>query len=207
LPSQTFFRFCEELLEKYRDDERIMSIAGMNLLPQKYIDNSCSYWFSNDVHIWGWATWRRSWRKFKLHSESYLKFIESEKFKKYFNSFAKYDYLKNAMLEQYGAGKKQTAWGYSWYLSNLLNNGLTIVPNRNLTMNIGFENEFTHTNRPTAYYSKLKLENIQFPLRHPSIIEGNKLNDNAYFLKQNFTTLGLIKKSVKKLISIFQEKG
>ena len=46
LPDQSFFRYCQELLEKYRDDKRIMLIAGDNMLfennKQKY-----SYYFSN----------------------------------------------------------------------------------------------------------------------------------------------------------------
>jgi hypothetical protein len=59
LPSQRFFKFCEELLEKYGDDERIMSISGYNPLGKFEIGES--YLFSKYPRIWGWATWRRAW--------------------------------------------------------------------------------------------------------------------------------------------------
>src|SRR5215831_3805810 len=57
LPQPTFFRFCEELLEKYRDDERVMHISGDNwLFGQKRISDS--YFFSHYCLSWGWASWR-----------------------------------------------------------------------------------------------------------------------------------------------------
>jgi len=61
LPHPTFFRFCQELLEKYRSDRRIMSISGNNYLLGKN-RAEYSYYFSICSDIWGWATWRRAWQ-------------------------------------------------------------------------------------------------------------------------------------------------
>ncbi|HSP63875.1 MAG TPA: hypothetical protein VLQ90_12890, partial [Pyrinomonadaceae bacterium] len=61
LPHPSFFRFCEELLERYRDDERVAAIGGSNLLPEWSKDTQ-SYHFSLLGGIWGWASWRRAWR-------------------------------------------------------------------------------------------------------------------------------------------------
>ena len=61
LPHPSFFRFCEELLEKYRDDERVMHISGDNwLFGQKQMAHS--YYFSRYCLSWGWAGWRRAFR-------------------------------------------------------------------------------------------------------------------------------------------------
>lgn len=63
LPHPDFFRFCEELLDYYRDNERIMEITGNNFqCGQKRGD--ASYYFSTYTHNWGWATWRRAWRHY-----------------------------------------------------------------------------------------------------------------------------------------------
>jgi hypothetical protein len=63
VPDPTFFRFCDELLEKYRQDERVMAIAGNDFqFGQKSMTSS--YFFSYYNVIWGWATWRRAWRHF-----------------------------------------------------------------------------------------------------------------------------------------------
>lgn len=61
LPDPSFFRFCEEMLEKYRDDQRIGMISGDNLQFGRRRNND-SYYFSRYVHIWGWASWRDKWQ-------------------------------------------------------------------------------------------------------------------------------------------------
>lgn len=63
LPHPDFFRFCEELLDYYRDNERIMEITGDNFQFGRKRGNA-SYYFSKYTHNWGWATWRRSWRHY-----------------------------------------------------------------------------------------------------------------------------------------------
>ena len=63
LPSPSFFPFCEELLERYDDDERIMHISGNNYQPERR-PAPYSYYFSRYCHIWGWATWRRAFRHY-----------------------------------------------------------------------------------------------------------------------------------------------
>ena len=62
VPDQSFFLYCQELLERYKDDERVMSISGNNFQQKNIIDCPESYYFSVLPHIWGWATWRRAWR-------------------------------------------------------------------------------------------------------------------------------------------------
>ena len=63
LPDPSFFPFCDELLERYRDDATVGMICGTNLAPRQIIaDSVASYYFSRYCYIWGWATWRRAWR-------------------------------------------------------------------------------------------------------------------------------------------------
>src|SRR4051812_24867462 len=46
LPSPSFFPFCQELLRRYRDDERVMCICGMNLVPEPKARGPETYYFS-----------------------------------------------------------------------------------------------------------------------------------------------------------------
>jgi hypothetical protein len=61
VPDPSFFRFCDELLEKYRDDPRVMMVAGTSLCP---VPTAYSYSFCYHHSNCGWATWRRAWRYF-----------------------------------------------------------------------------------------------------------------------------------------------
>ena len=66
LPHPDFFRFCEELLIRYKDDEKIMMISGDNF--QDGIKRGdASYYFSKFAHIWGWASWRRAWQHYDIN--------------------------------------------------------------------------------------------------------------------------------------------
>ena len=59
LPSQSFFWFCQELLEDFRNDKQVGAICGFysNELDYK---PSASYFFSRYMRVWGWAGWRRT---------------------------------------------------------------------------------------------------------------------------------------------------
>jgi len=73
LPDATFFKFCLELLERYQEDERVFSISGCNYVPKAMISRSGEYRFSRLPHVWGWATWRRSWECYEFDMRHWLK--------------------------------------------------------------------------------------------------------------------------------------
>ena len=65
VPDQSFFQFCQELLEKYRNEPRVTQIAGLNTqfhINKAFDTRGASYYFSQFGEIWGWATWRRAWK-------------------------------------------------------------------------------------------------------------------------------------------------
>lgn len=142
LPSDSFFSYCEELLEKYRYDSRIMHISGENPLDMAFNDKS--YYFSKISHIWGWATWRRAWQKYDPEFENFDIFIQNNLIKDVFSEKHVQDYW-NKIFTRVKEGKINT-WDYQWTYALFVNNGLSINPNKNLISNIGFGVEgATHT--------------------------------------------------------------
>ena len=83
LPSQSFFWFCKELLNKYKDNEKVMHIAGDNFQSDKKRGNG-DYYFSVYNHCWGWATWKRSWGHFDVKMKTFPKFKKQNKLKDVF---------------------------------------------------------------------------------------------------------------------------
>jgi len=141
LPSQSFFWFCEELLKRYKDDERIMMIAGLNYCTELTQNIDTAYLFSRYFAIWGWATWRRAWHGYDVEMRSYD--ITAERNLRYmapnYLSFLYYkimfDDFKNNMIN---------SWCTQWTYFCMMNSGLCIVPYINFITNIGVEG--THTN-------------------------------------------------------------
>lgn len=168
VPHPTFFRYCQELLEKYRDDERIMHIAGNNSFIESE-KGEYSYYFSLFPHCWGWASWRRAWRCFdfdmKLLPEivtgGWLDCILSDK------DHAKF--WKYKFMEVHGPNKKHI-WDYQWTFACWINSGLSILPRQRLISNIGFGAEATHTKEVDSRFVTTPIATMQFPLRHPSFI-------------------------------------
>lgn len=175
LPSKDFFKFCEEILARYRDDERIMHISGNNFLGnlRKY---KYSYYFSKYPFSWGWASWRRAWKKYDVDMKLYPKIKIGDYLKNF--SFLEKLRVKSKLKATY-KGLEDT-WDYQWFFSLLINKGLAIVPKKNLVKNIGFREDSTHT-KPIDSYLSVPTENMDFPLKHPSHVKWDKEADKKYF--------------------------
>ncbi len=165
VPDLTFFRFCEELLERYRNDEQVMHIGGSNLAEKYTSTKTESYVFSRFSFVWGWATWRRAWEKMTLNLEGLDDFEKRSAFKQFMsNSFA-----RSYMLDKFRhtQQRKNNSWAYAWFYSILKNKGLCIVPIKNLIQNVGV-GEPSATNTTTSNKdAMLRASRLDWPLLHP----------------------------------------
>lgn len=187
LPNHSFFMFVKEMLEKYRNDNRIGMIAGHNPININLPD---SYVFSRFKGCWGWATWKRSWINIDLE----LKNID------YANDIIPlmvYDDKKKThwrhvlkLISQ----NKVAAWDWPWYFSLAAQNQLCIFPNKNLIANIGFGEEGTHC-IGDAPDSALETNTLKFPLKHPLAVFPNREFEYAFE-----KTLNLGKNSIISII-------
>ncbi len=161
LPDPTFFRFCQEMLDRYRDDERVMSVCGSNPLGRWKADLQ-RYHFSLYGGVWGWATWRRAWRFYDvdmtlwLNPESRLHICELLGGGNLYR-------MRALEFDRVAAGHVDT-WDYQWSFAQLNRSGLTLVSATNLVSNIGFNADATHTVNPNNAFAALPTLPCQFPL-------------------------------------------
>ena len=169
LPSESFFNYCEVLLEKYRHDSRIMCISGEN--PLDNLLCSKSYYFSQIPHIWGWASWRRAWNLYEVELNSLDTFIKFDIINNIFEQKEAQKYW-NKIFSRVKIGKINT-WDYQWTYALFVNNGLSIIPTKNMVSNIGFGHaQACHTsdNASCANRKMFELDEIS----HPQFICPNK---------------------------------
>ncbi|MEI6352471.1 MAG: nucleotide-diphospho-sugar transferase [Candidatus Nomurabacteria bacterium] len=141
LPNSSFFKFTEDLLLKYKDNVKIMMISGDNFQDGK-IYGDYSYYFSHYPNIWGWATWKRVWDKFDKNLLDLDSFINKNGIKILNNKEQEKYWLKFFL----GLKKnKYNNWDAKFVYTVLNDEGLCIVPNKNLVTNIGFGKDATHT--------------------------------------------------------------
>src|SRR5262245_12023143 len=175
LPHPTFFRFCEDLLDYYRNDERVMHIAGSNyqLGRQRTSD---SYYFSRSVIVWGWATWRRAWRHFDLDLKLWPMARDQQLLRGVLPNARAVEFW-SSRFEAVHTGRLDKIWALQWWFACWMQNGLAIHPRVNLISNIGFDSRATNTtiSNPLA---ALPVEPMESPLRHPRIVIRNRLADD-----------------------------
>lgn len=175
LPHPTFFRFCQELLEKYRNDERIMIISGDNFqLGNKRTEYS--YYFSKYNHIWGWASWHRAWKCYDVKMNLWPEVKKEKWLKDILKDNYEVAYWDTVFSKVY-AGEIDT-WDYQWTFACWIQSGLAILPNVNLISNIGFGADSTHTIDRNSPFANLQTEEMKFPLLNPNFIIHDTISDD-----------------------------
>jgi hypothetical protein len=178
LPHPSFFRFCDELLEKYRDDGRIMMVSGDNFLPGREL-SSDSYLFGHYVGIWGWATWRRAWRHYDVDLHRWKSVRDTQFLYNILGNDAEVD-LWRYFFDRIVSGASQT-WDHQWQFACWSQHGLSIVPTTNLVSNIGFGPGAQHYVEIDPRLADLPAGEMLFPLRHPSAMVRSRAVDDFVF--------------------------
>ncbi|MBD2504256.1 glycosyltransferase family 2 protein [Anabaena azotica] len=195
IPHPSFFRFCEELLEKYQNDTRIASISAQNIQPQ-HKQTNYSYYFSRYSHCWGWATWRRAWQ----HYDLYMKLWKQVQAENLLN-----DILIDPKAVSYWQRKLQTiydnptgiTWDYQWTFACWMQGSLSITPKVNLVSNVGVGADSTHfaSNQEFSFIN-VPTQAMEFPLQHPPYIVRN-VEADIFTQKTVYQA---------KIIDVFKEK-
>lgn len=158
LPVNDFFLFCNTMLDRYKDEPRVGHIGGFNCQQGRRRGDS-SYYFSQYFHVWGWATWARAWKDFDLEMKDYPAFKKEQVLAGLFGEPSIEEFWE-ANFEQAYHGRIDT-WDYQWVFANMKLDRLSVIPNRNLVMNIGFGENATHTKDSDDATAKIRAESIR----------------------------------------------
>jgi hypothetical protein len=176
LPDPSFFRYCQELLHHYRDDTRIMTIAGDNtpLGFQQTRQLQASYFFSIYPRIWGWATWRRAWQLYDIHMTHWLEVQRDRWLQDILHQEEAIPVWKKTLQANYDGAD---TWACRWLLTQWLQSGLTIIPQYNLISNIGFDLNASNTMDLDNPRANAPRHSLTFPLVHPAFVIADRQAD------------------------------
>lgn len=197
IPELSFFRFCEELLDHYRNDTRVMTISGANF-QFGHQRTQYSYYYSLFPHCWGWATWKRAWQHYDLEMSLWPTIKEGN----WLNDILRDTKLVEQWMQIFDhtfSGYIDT-WDYQWTFACWLQSGLSILPNTNLVSNYGFDLRATHTTEPNLL-SKMQTSPLNFPLDHPEFVikdsYADTLTSKIFHKPDKYKSL---KTKIKKII-------
>ena len=178
LPSQSFFWFCEELLIRYRDNDRIFIISGYNK-EQQWCPERYDYFFSNLGGIWGWASWRRAWQYYDGEMIGLEERAESGFFEQLLGK--KIGRIRKKHLldaKQKIIQGTMNAWDFPWGYSRHVQRGIACVPSVSLIQSIGFGDEATHTKGSKE--DAVCRRELSLPLRPNEEIEPDRRYDMKF---------------------------
>jgi hypothetical protein len=195
LPHPSFLSFCDELLERYRHDERVMHIAGTNWGADRRRYAGYSYAFTSFAPIWGWATWRRAWDLYDYELESWPRLKQlglasgmavSPRFRR----------LLERDWERVRAGVG--TWDHQWQYAVVRHHALSISPATNMVINIGQRADATQHQGLDRIGSSFQLSEMEFPLRHPPEVTRNPSVESVFerIYRQKFGWGGRIYRSM-----------
>lgn len=194
-----FFKYCDEMLEKYRYDDNIQLITGRNPF-YKAIKHIDSYYMSSNFHIWGWASWRRVWKTYEFDASKLSKIAFMEQLTKRMpsKSHTYYSNIFDMMSEH-----RCDTWDYQLYFNQIIRKRYSIVPYINMVENIGMGSaDAAHTTGEDYDISNHKAQS-PFPLNHPSCFKEDKEADvifvNNSDLYEKGKLEGLLHRLIKKL--------
>jgi hypothetical protein len=205
LPHPTFFQFCTEALHHYRDDTRVMCVAGDSYRQGRYNKtySEASYFFSRYPYCWGWASWRRAWQHNDYNMSNWPQ-IRAERLL--------HTILDNSISVEYWTKIFDTqrqqdhdhVWDYQWTFACWSQNALTVVSEVNLISNIGFDIDATHTSDKGNSRENLPVTDAILPLVHPPFVLRNLsadlLADREIFVPSlSALIIGMVKSIVFKI--------
>jgi hypothetical protein len=173
VPDMSFFEFCDQMLERYKDDERICYISGLNHFEEWDFGGS-SYGFTKGGAIWGWATWRRAWDNYDYSVAGIGDAYTQKLLKEVLPGAEERIDLWKKTNELVGKNVRLSYWDAQWGFVKFSQNQLVIVPKYNLICNIGVGADSTHafgisaTHKKYYDYNNMPVKPLEFPLVHPT---------------------------------------
>lgn len=175
VPEPSFFPYCDELLERYRDDPRVMCVSGDNFISGAWKPDA-SYYFSKFVHIWGWASWRRAWNLYDVDIRDWQQQDKTAQLERWMPGERRAQAQWRDCFDGVAGGRIDT-WDYQWVYTCWRHGSMSALPAVNLISNIGFGADATHTVSPESKLAGLPVESLPQPLRHPTTVEANRWAD------------------------------
>lgn len=169
LPSASFFRFCEELLERFEDDPRVFSVQGNYFGGADSADTS--YLFSKMFYMWGWASWAGRWKAVRIDDLDVAGIRRAISDDRWLG--------RNPLIRRYWldvvdrqAAGEFDSWGYPVMFHCFGSRLLNVTPTRNLVLNIGAGPAATRTLDLDCGPCHAEALDIAFPLAHGRAYEG-----------------------------------
>ncbi|MFT5663254.1 MAG: hypothetical protein ACI9JR_000637 [Gammaproteobacteria bacterium] len=200
LPSQSFFWFCEAMLDRYRNDNRVWQISGTTFFADKITITDADYFFSRYGPIWGWASWRRAWQHYDVELQNWSNMKQPEVMASVYPSA--YERVAKRNIGDALVTNQIDTWDYQWAFIKAYSSALTILAVQNQIVNIGFGSDATHT---IAKPSSVPAHSftVSAPIKHPKFVIADRFYEQNY-AKKMFKKTGILFRIFGRIKALLQ---
>lgn len=178
LPHPTFFRYCTELLARYRDEPKVHAILGTKL-PCEPPTAPYSYRFSRLFFCWGWAGFARAWKSVDKTLSAYPQLAQEDWLAANTRTETERHFYGDGFAAAHA--RRIVHWDWAVIFSAFVRGELFAVPNRNLISNIGWGPEGTQQKNASHILADLPAHAMAFPLKHPPEIRADTAADQKIY--------------------------
>lgn len=197
LPSDSFYLYCQELLNKYKHHDDVYVISGDGRSTNRF-KISGDYAFIKYPLIWGWASWSRVWKNYDKNIADWPDNKETLP-SKISNNYPTRVFWLDTFNKMYS--KSIDTWDYQFSYLVLKNSAKCIIPAKNLISNIGFGSDATHTKDKFSTSANVISYEISFPLKEDISAKDSDYLNNFYD-KNEFSKKNIFERIKTKFISI-----
>ena len=181
LPAESFFSYCQALLDRYRDDHRIMAINGNNFQSGQS-RTEYSYHFSKYNGCWGWASWRRAWKHYDYEMKTWPEFKKTGMLDMVCDGPYEKKFWSRLFDSMYEDPYKEDTWDHQWKYACWSQSGLSIEPGVNLVANLGIGRpDATHTRGKNPLLDQISKTREMGEIKHPPFVVRHRAADAYIF--------------------------
>jgi hypothetical protein len=193
VPEPGFFRYCEELLARYREDRRVLMMSGFNF--EGTTTCASSYFISRYPHVWGWASWRRVWQQYDVDMRDWPSWRRSVEFRAAFDTRNEREFWRRTFDRVY-SGEIDT-WDVQLTYLAFRTGAVSVFPRASLISNVGIGADATHT-KQTPEFGVMAERTELGTIAHPAALRTNDAWDRKR-QRAEYSTRGYLRRAASLL--------
>lgn len=182
VPTQAFFSFCDQMIARYRNDERVWCISGDNYTD--FSPEDSDYYFSHYHFMYGWASWRDKWSKIQWENLPIQSLIDTDKLTAIYKTRGQVRYRKNELRRIKDFVNTTHCWDYALGIEMDYHQAVTAHPKEHLVTCIGLFGENSKLSQETMFHKHSKSIEPYYKIeRHPDVVSADLQNDYVLYLE------------------------
>lgn len=182
VPTPAFFSFCDQMIEKYRDEKRVWCISGDNYM--NYQPNDEDYFFSQYHFMYGWASWSDRWKQIQWGNLPIDEMIKENVSFEIYSSKKEARFRNKEIMRVKGFVNSRNCWDYAFGITIDYNKGVTVQPKYHLVTCVGLFGTHSKVSKKTMFHIKADSPSDVYVInKHPKDIEADKEYDHSLFVR------------------------